>query len=72
MTQNNFSPLAITAFTCFIAGLLCLFIFHLSESYVDKQGVLHEAFAWLGVGYILVFASILLSLIYFFLKRFKK
>lgn len=41
-----------------ILGLVCFFIKANSVEYVDKQGILHENFYLLPVGYIFLFAGI--------------
>ncbi len=52
-----------TAFLLLVAGALCLLAFNLIGSTVDAQGVLHEPFGLLPIGFFLMVLGVL---IYFY------
>lgn len=52
-----------TAFLLLVAGALCLLAFNLIGSTVDAQGVLHEPFGLLPIGFLLI---VLGALIYIY------
>ncbi|RCS21343.1 DUF3955 domain-containing protein [Phyllobacterium salinisoli] len=45
--------------TLLLAGIACFIALNLIGSYVAKDGVLHEPFALIPIGYLLSFAGIL-------------
>lgn len=46
-----------------LAGLGCFLVFNLLGTTVDAQGFLHEPFALLPLGYLLLFTGMVLSLL---------
>jgi hypothetical protein len=49
--------------TLILVGGACLTAFYFSASYIDPDGFLHEPFALLGTGYILLIAGIVGGLV---------
>ncbi|QXC33471.1 DUF3955 domain-containing protein [Aeromonas sp. FDAARGOS 1407] len=46
-----------------LAGLCCFLAFHQIGATLDTQGVLHEPFALIPLGYLLLFAGAVLALV---------
>ena len=46
-----------------IIGGALLLVAHWTETYVDEVGFLHEPFAQLGIGYLLIIAGVVTGLI---------
>lgn len=55
-----------------IIGLGCWFAFMVSGSYVSDDGVLHESFGFIPIGWAFVFLSIIISIFTFAKNLFAK
>ena len=63
--------LPITAITSFVIGVVFFTIYTFSDVYVDEQGVLHEKFFLIPLGYLFIFISIILFVV-LGIKKIKK
>ena len=52
-------------------GVLSFLVYRWVGGTVDKQGVLHEPFFLVALGFLFVFIGIILGLVYFFFKKIK-
>lgn len=55
-----------------IIGLVCWFLFMISGSYVSDDGVLHENFGFIPIGWAFVFMSIIIGIFSFAKNLFVK
>ncbi len=62
-TEKRNLILIMIAIFCLIDGILCFVLKAATVEYIDLQGVIHENFFFLPIGYILIFISIILSTI---------
>lgn len=52
-----------------LCGLICFIIKCLSNEYIDSNGVLHEYFFLLPIGYLCIFVGIILLVLKKFIKK---
>ena len=61
-----------TSFITLIIGVLCIIIKAFTPEYVDSEGILHEYFFLLPIGFFFIFVSLILFIIIGIKKLLKK
>ncbi|MDD6666437.1 MAG: DUF3955 domain-containing protein [Lachnospiraceae bacterium] len=59
---KNAKKILLIGLVLMLAGLLCFFLKSISVEYVDRQGILHENFFYIPIGYLFLFIGFITSL----------
>ena len=70
--MKKLNKLHITAITLIILGAGYFLAFNLIGSYVDENGLLHEPFGLIPIGYLLIFSGLILGIIVIIKSKFGK
>jgi hypothetical protein len=60
---HNMKKLTIATTILFSLGIGCCIAYQLSPNYIDEQGILHEAFGFIPLGYLFFFTGIITGII---------
>lgn len=71
-TEKTCLILTMTSIFCLIDGVLCFFLKSITADFIDSNGILHENFFFIPVGYGLIFVAIILSIISIVLSKKEK